>query len=807
MPDFKLSAQLKGHEADVRAVCFPAANTVFSTSRDQTVRRWHKTAEKPPTFDDTITSQGHGYINSLTFLRASSTWPDGLVISAGHESIIEAKRPTLTTTDNADRLLVGHGHNVCTLDVSPRGAFVVSGGWDGKALVWDTEKWQISAQLVHQGEVKSVWTVLAYDEHTVITGSADTHIRIFDLRQVNANGEVEPRRTLTTSSVVRALCKLPSGLKGHPSGAEFASAGNDGIIQLWKMNGTQVGALQGHDSFIYSLACLPTSEIVSAGEDRTVRIWRGSECIQTITHPAISVWSVAVCPENGDIVSGASDNMVRVFTRNADRTAAPEALSQFEESVRASAIPQQQLGPSINKEQLNPKSWLLNNAGKKDGQVTTVLEDDGSIGAYQWALSEQRWVHVGTVVDSTGSSGRKVQYNGREYDYVFDVDIEEGKPPLKLPYNLSENPYEAATRFLGDNELPISYIDEVAKFIVTNTKGATIGQGTEAPSADPFGTESRYQPDQTAQPKKYLPHTEYLALTQAKWEPVAKKLKSLNEKHLLAGNKHIAMNPDGVSRLEAVLQATLGTPIQKTSPPALLEAQRSIYMLVTQWPYGDRLPALDVLRCFAAWPGAASLDDPKYGDLVDITLRGALDTQDPIAPSDAPLTELIKTLDASKLNINNVMMALRTVTNLFATPEGRTLAAAEATAIVSLLARIAGVEGDQGPIGADNNNLQIALTSATFNFTCLAFNQKESVDLELLMLLCQVAEAVIRAQTDPEVLFRALMALGMVLAVGGDARDLAKTLEVGEPVGEAAKKSGEARIKALAQECLGYLRR
>ncbi|KAL1841072.1 hypothetical protein VTJ49DRAFT_7456 [Mycothermus thermophilus] len=799
MPDFKLSAQLKGHDAD-------ATNTVLSSSRDQTVRLWRKTTEKPPVFDATITSQGHGYINSLTFFPPSKSWPEGLIISGGQESIIEAKRPSLTTTDNADRLLIGHGHNVCALDVSPGGSYVVSGGWDGKALVWDTETWQIKAQLLHQGEVRSVWAVLAVDENIILTGSADTFVRIFDLRQVNAAGEVEPRRTLATSSVVRALCKLPTGIKGHPSGADFASAGNDGTILLWKMTGAQVGVLQGHDSFIYSLACLPTSEIVSSGEDRTVRIWRGSECVQTITHPAISVWSVAVCPENGDIVSGASDNVVRVFTRSADRTAPPEVLAEFEESVRSSAIPQQQLGSSINKERLNPKSWLLTNSGKKDGQVTTVLEDDGTIGAYQWSLSEQRWVHVGTVVDSTGSSGRKVQYNGKEYDYVFDVDIEEGKPPLKLPYNLSENPYDAATKFLGDNKLPISYIDEVAKFIVKNTQGATIGQTTEAPSADPLGTESRYRPDQPQQPK-YLPHTQYLTLTQAKWEPVLRKLKSLNEKQLLAGNKHLALNPDGLNRLETVLQATMGTSPKAGAPAALLDVQRSVYMLLTQWPYADRLPAVDVLRCLVAYPGSASLTDADHGNLVSVVLRGALDTQDPVS-EDTSLTDIVKISDASKLNVNIVMMALRTITNLFSTPEGRKLVLAEATTLISLLARIAGVEVEAGQaaIGADNMNLQIALTSAAFNFACLAYNERGSVDLELVMLLCQIAAAVVHRSADPEVLFRALMTLGMILVTGGDAADLARTLEVGETVKEAAKKAGEERIRLVVGECEGYLK-
>ena len=34
---------------------------------------------------------------------------------------------------------------------------------------------------------------------------------------------------------------------------------------------------------------------------------------------------------------------------------------------------------------------------------------------------------------------------------MFDIDIEEGKPPLKLPYNLTESPWDAARKFLEKN--------------------------------------------------------------------------------------------------------------------------------------------------------------------------------------------------------------------------------------------------------------------------------------------------------------------------------------------------------------------
>lgn len=59
------------------------------------------------------------------------------------------------------------------------------------------------------------------------------------------------------------------------------------------------------------------------------------DCIQTITHPAISVWSVAVCAQNGDIVSGASDRMVRVFSREEKRWADREALEVIQGIIGA----------------------------------------------------------------------------------------------------------------------------------------------------------------------------------------------------------------------------------------------------------------------------------------------------------------------------------------------------------------------------------------------------------------------------------------------------------------------------------------
>ncbi|RAL02080.1 WD repeat PLAP family protein [Aspergillus ibericus CBS 121593] len=748
MPEFKISASLEGHGDDVRAVAFPNANAIFSASRDATVRLWKLVSTPPPSYDYTITSHGSAFINALAYYPPTPQFPDGLVLSGGQDTIIEARQPGKAADDNADAMLLGHTHNVCALDVSHEGGWVVSGSWDSTARLWQVGKWE--SEVVLEGHQGSVWTVLAYDKDTIITGCADKAIRIF-----NTSGTL--LKTINDSQdVVRALCRVPAS---NPTGAHFASASNDGVIRLFTIQGQLVGEIHGHESFIYSLAALPSGELVSSGEDRTVRIWEGTQCVQTITHPAISVWSVAVCKDNGDIVTGASDRITRVFSRSQERMASAEVVQQFEKTVKESAIPEQQVG-KINKDKLPGPEFLRQKSGTKDGQVQMIREADGSVTAHTWSAASREWIAVGTVVDSAASSGRKTEYLGQDYDYVFDVDVEDGKPPLKLPYNVSQNPYEAATKFIQDNELSMNYLDQVAQFIVQNTQGATLGQASQEQtpaSADPWGQERRYRPGDAQSPPvpearpKVLPQKSYLSIKSANLKVIAKKLQELNQHVISSGSKDVSLSP---SELETV--ATLCGQLESSNiedSPAVEAGVVLLYKVATAWPVASRLPGLDLLRLSAAATPVTATTDYGGKDLISgLQSSGVFDTP---------------------LNVNNAMLSIRMLANLFETDAGRELVMSRSDQVLN------GVKSALTNSGATpNRNLTIAVTTLYINFAVyLTSGGRESMpesSERALVLLGELA-AMIRGEKDSEAVYRGLVALGtLVKGLGEEVRTAAK---------------------------------
>lgn len=60
---------------------------------------------------------------------------------------------------------------------------------------------------------------------------------------------------------------------------------------------------------------------------------------------------------NGDVVSGCSDGIVRIFSQVEERWASAEELKEYDESVASQALPSQQLG-DLNKEQLQEVDGL-----------------------------------------------------------------------------------------------------------------------------------------------------------------------------------------------------------------------------------------------------------------------------------------------------------------------------------------------------------------------------------------------------------------------------------------------------------------
>ncbi|KAJ7940186.1 phospholipase A-2-activating protein [Mycena leptocephala] len=459
---YKLSATLAGHSSDVRALSTPADDLILSASRDSTAIVWRRDSATAGFTSDSVFNASTRYVNAVTYLPPTADAPKGYAVTGDQLGVINVYSLE-PTKDDPDYTLLGHSGNVCGLRTTPAGN-IISCSWDYTARVWKN----FNSAYELKGHENSVWDVLAINEDEFITGSADKTIKLWQQHKVI---HTFPGH----NAVVRSLALIPD--------IGFASCA-DNEIRVWSLGGDLVYTLTGHTSFIYRLAVLPSGDLVSSSEDRSVRVWKDGECAQVLVHPAISVWTVSTLP-NGDIVSGSSDKMVRIFSASEERWASAEDINAYED-----VIAQQSLS-SHDVEQVKVETMeALTQPGKKVGQTILVLNGDVTE-VHHWDGSV--WQKMGERAEGP-SDGEKTKtfFEGKEYDYVWSVAIEDGEPALKLPYNVSENPAAAAQRFLERNNLPLSHVNTIVEYIYQNTPGQTLGGGGEQ-YVDPYTGASRYQ--------------------------------------------------------------------------------------------------------------------------------------------------------------------------------------------------------------------------------------------------------------------------------------------------------------------------
>jgi len=475
-PVFKLRSTCAGHTADVRGVAptVTPEGSFVSVSRDKTCLLWTPDPDKSDEFttkEDPMAGHAN-YVVCVCVTIPDDTYPNGLVYTGSNDRSILAFSPGYS---DPIFKLEGHTNTVSALFAGKFGT-LLSGSWDMTARVWVQQK----CVMTLSEHAAAIWAVNILPGGSMLTGSADKSIKLWQAgkRMHTFEGHED---------CVRALAAL--------SNEEFLSAANDMTIRRWRISGECLHVYAGHEAFVYSICILSDGNtFATTGEDRTLRVWAEGTCKQVITLPAISVWTCCPLP-NGDIVVGSSDGIIRVFTSSPDRYAPEEQISALQEQVASSVVPQQSQESNangINVQELPGKEDLIN-PGTKEGQ-TKLVREGNNVEVYQWNSATSNWDKVGDMVANAdgASSSSKVFYEGEEYDYVFTVELD-GQPSLKLPYNIAEDPWMAAHNWLQKHELSPLFLDQVANFIIVNTKGEKLG-GESSGFQDPFTGGGRYVP-------------------------------------------------------------------------------------------------------------------------------------------------------------------------------------------------------------------------------------------------------------------------------------------------------------------------
>ncbi|KAF3903578.1 hypothetical protein AA313_de0203041 [Arthrobotrys entomopaga] len=471
---------------------------------------------------------------------------------------------------------------------------------------------------------------------------------------------------------------------------------------------------------------------------------------------------------NGDLVTGASDGVLRIWSRDPGRQADEETLKAYSEAVANTTIAEETT--SINKESL-PGMSALGRPGKHDGEKIHI-NNDGNIEAYQWSARERTWEQVG-VVAAAASSGRKIEFEGKEYDYVFDVDFEEGKPPIKLPFNASQNPWDAARIFLERNELPMTYLETTANFIVQNTKGTRIGasQPQQSTGPDPFGIESRYRPgddfgfqnqnEVVPPPKipKVLPWKTYLDIATVNLDAASKKILETNTKILEAGEKEKSLNDEDLGNLKSLI-GFLAKPSAPTSASAKSSAAvkgglEILIKVITTWEGAQILAALDLLRVLARFSPAVASDGINILDV----LKQAGCFRDG--------------------SVSHAVFGTRVLLNLFHHAEGLKYVTERGEEVIQLVGGVA--EGNS------NRLLNISVDTLFLNYA--VYFTKSTGGEENAIKMLPVALTRVGTASDPEALYRALMALGSLLTIGKKVvKEAKETYDAKKVVAEAVKR-------------------
>nr|XP_028964979.1 phospholipase A-2-activating protein [Malus domestica] len=772
--EYQLRCQLRGHEDDVRGISVCGNAGIATSSRDRTVRFWSLDPSDERRYSESKILLGHtSFVGPVVWISPNEQYPDGGIVSGGMDTMVLVW--DLRTGEKVQTL---KGHQLQVTGIALDNGDIVSSSVDSTLRRWR------NGQLVESWEAHkaAIQAVIKLPSGELVTGSSDTTLKLW-------RGSTCTRTFVGHSDTVRGLAVM--------SELGILSASHDGSIRLWALSGEVLMEMVGHTSIVYSVDSHVSGLIVSSSEDCFAKIWKDGVCMQSIEHPGC-VWDAKFL-ENGDIVTACSDGAVRVWTINQDKIADALEVESYFSQLSQHKISRKRVG-GLKLEEL-PGLEALQIPGTSDGQTKVVREGDNGV-AYVWNMREQKWDKIGEVVDGPDDSMKRPVLDGNEYDYVFDVDIGDGEPIRKLPYNRSDNPYDTADKWLLRENLPLSYREQVVAFILQNT-----GQNNfdlDPSFRDPYTGSSAYVPGQSsnksasAKPTfKHIPKKGMLVFDVAQFDGILKKITEFNS-NLLSDQdkKNSSLNEVEISRLGAIVKILKDTSHYHSSKFAEVDIALLVRLLKS-WPvamlFPGKIPALG-LGPFIHNTTAHNISFFICMAIRLLILRmivlhpdGATRLLQHLEAENDLLMELIRKVATNPPLPANLLTSVRAVTNLFKNSCYYNWLQKHRTEILDVYSSC---------YSSPNKNLQLSYATLILNYAVLLTEKKDQEgQSQVLSSALQIAE---EENLDADAKFRALVAIGSLM-LEGFVKKIAIDFDV-ENIAKIAKASKETKIAEVGAD-------